>query len=77
MSKQEDQASRFPLDTTKEIRTTKQERTNAKRKFTRKAIGFHDMIENDCPFIAIKDKFEDIKDAYRQVEKCNDLVNSF
>ena len=34
------------------------------------------MIENDCPFMAIKDKFEDIKDAYRQVEKCNDLVNA-
>ena len=76
MSKQEGQESRFPLDTTKEIRKTKQDRANAKRKFTRKVVGFRDMMDNESPITAIKEKFTDIKDAYRQLENYNDLVNA-
>ena len=38
------QESQYPLDTTKEIRKTKQDRANAKRKFTRKVVGFRDMM---------------------------------
>ena len=75
MNKQGEQDPQFSLDTTKEIRKSKQDRANAKRKFTRKVIGFRGMIDNENPFIAIEEKFNDIKDAYRQLENCNDSVN--
>ena len=61
MNKQGEQDPQFSLDTTKEIRKSKQDRANAKRKFTRKVIGFRDMIDNESPFIAIEEKFNDIK----------------
>ena len=70
MNKQDD------MDTTKSIRKTKQDRANAKRKFSRKIIGFRDMIENKGFFMAIKGKFEDVMDAFLQIERCNDLVTT-
>ena len=45
MNKQGEQDSQFPMDTTKEIRKSKQDRANAKRKFTRKVVEFRGMIE--------------------------------
>ena len=40
-------------DTSKEIRKSKQERANAKRKFTRKTIGLQEMMMNNSPVMAI------------------------
>ena len=63
-------------DATKDIRKTKQDRANARRKFTRKITGFRDMAVSKGLFMAIKGKFEDVMDAFRQVERCNDLVTT-
>ena len=63
-------------DTSKEIRKSKQERANAKRKFTRKTIGLQEMMMNNSPVMALKEKFDEVKEAYRHLEHCNELVNS-
>ena len=63
-------------DGTNEIRTAKQSRANAKRKFVRKTIGFSEMVEGDCPFLAIQEKYADVKEAFSHLEQCNELVNS-
>ena len=62
-------------DTSKEIRNSKQERANAKRKFTRKTIGLQEMMMNNSPVMALKEKFDEVKEAYRHLENCNELVN--
>ena len=40
----------------------------------RKITGFRDMAVSKGLFMAIKGKFEDVMDAFRQVKRCNDLV---
>ena len=70
-----DRREQDPIDTTKEIRNTKQDRANAKRKFTGKSIGFLEMIENKCPFMVLKEKFDDLREAYRNIKLCNDSVS--
>ena len=34
------------------------------------------MVESKTFFMAIKAKFEDVIDAFRQVERCNDFVTT-
>ena len=56
------------------IERTKRERTNAKRKFTRKCNAFVDLCERQVPFLVIQEKFDDIRESYKELSCVNDLV---
>ena len=58
------------------IERTKRERANSKRKFTRKCNAFMDLSERNAPFIVLQEKFDDIRDSYKEIANVNDNLTS-
>ena len=62
------------LEEEENYESIKRQRTNAKRKFTRKCNAFQELSHNKEHILVIKEKFEDIREIYKEIDKCNDRL---
>ena len=51
-------------------------RTNMKRKFTRKCNAFIELSRNNQSVLVLREKFEDIREVYKEMDKINDQLLS-
>ena len=74
MNKQENEIKTMSQDGEENYEALKRLRTNAKRKFTRKQYAFLELSRNNEHALVIRDKFEDIREAYKEIDKLNDRL---